>query len=195
MTHLFCNFKKKREAQKIQRNELPGNSIEKIQDEGFHSCHNYSLYSSSIPSMYLKDLAKDINTQRRRKFHNTPLNIPEIDFQTPNISIEDFSTFFRDASEDVEQHLINFKGTCYDFNITEDNVTCRLFLQTLQEDSLEWYSSLMPKSITSWDVLKDSFAENFIPKVHSYVFADVLNVVSYPSSPMWKQDNEMTNFE
>jgi hypothetical protein len=192
---LFCNFKKKREAPKIRENELPENSIEKIQNEGFHSCHNASLYSSSSPSMALQDSTKGINTQRRRRFHNTPLNLPEIDFQMPNIPIEIFSTFFGDASEDAEKHLINFKGTCYDFNLTEDNVTCRLFLQTLQEDALEWYSSLMPNSITSWDVLEDSFAENFIPKVHSYVFVDVLNVVSHPPSPTWTQKDEMNDSE
>jgi hypothetical protein len=44
-------------------------------------------------------------------------------------------------------------------------------------------------------VLEDSFAENFIPKVHSYVFVDVLNVVAHPSSPIWKHDNEIPNFE
>jgi hypothetical protein len=140
-------------------------------------------------------LTKRRNTQRRRWFHNTPLNLPEVDFQMPNIPIEIFSTFFGDTSEDAMQHLINFKGTCYDFNFTEDNVTCRFFLQTLQEDALEWYSSLMPNFITSWNVLEDSFAENFIPKVHSYVFVDVLNVVAHPSSPIWKQDNEVTNFK
>ena len=53
----------------------------------------------------------------------------------------------------------------------------------------------MPNSITSWDVLEDSFAEMFIPKVHSYVFVDVLNVASHPSSLVWKQDNEATNFK
>jgi hypothetical protein len=53
----------------------------------------------------------------------------------------------------------------------------------------------MPKSITRWDVLEDSFAENFIPKVHSYVFAYVLNVFAHPSSPIWKQDNKTPNFE
>ena len=67
MAHFFCNFKKKQEAPKVQENELPG----KIQNEGFHSFHNASLYSSSSPSMDLQDLAKGRNTQRRRRFHNT----------------------------------------------------------------------------------------------------------------------------
>jgi hypothetical protein len=171
------------------------NSIEKIQNEEFHSCHNTSLYSSSSPSMALQESTKGRNTQRRRRFHNRPLNLPEIYFQMPNIPIEIYSTFFGDASKDAEQHLIDLKGTCYDFNLTEDNVTCRLFLQTLREDALEWYSSLLCNSITSWGVLEDSFVEKFIPKVDSYVFYDVLNVVSHPSSPMWKKDNEMPNFE
>ena len=76
----------------------------------------------------------------------------------PNIPVEIFSTFFGDVSEDAEKHLINFKGTCYDFNIFEDNVTCILLLQNLQENALEWYSSLIPNSVTSWDVLEYSFA-------------------------------------
>jgi hypothetical protein len=128
MAHLFCNIKKKQEAPKIQENKLPDNSIEKIQNEGFHSCHIASL---SIPSMALQDSTNGRNTQKRRRFHNTPLNLLEVDFQIPNIPIEIFSTFFGDASKDAKQHLINFKGTRYDFNLTEDNVTCILFLQTL----------------------------------------------------------------
>jgi hypothetical protein len=62
MAHIFCNIKKKQEAPKIQENELPG----KIQNEGFHSCHNASLYSSSSPSMALQDSTKSRNTQRMR---------------------------------------------------------------------------------------------------------------------------------
>jgi hypothetical protein len=31
--------------------------------------------------------------------------------------------------------------------------------------------------------------------VHSYVFAEFLNVVSHPSSPIRQQDNDMHNFE
>ena len=146
MAHLFCNIKNKREAPNIRENELPGNLFEKNKNKGLHSCHNASL---SSPSMALQDSSKERNNQRRRWFHNTPLNIPEIDFQMPNISNKFFSTFFGDASEDAEKHLINFKGTCYDFNLNEDNFTCILFLQTLRGNSLEWYSSLLPNYITN----------------------------------------------
>ena len=53
----------------------------------------------------------------------------------------------------------------------------------------------MPNSITSWDVLEDSFVEKFISKVHSYVFVDVLNVVSHPPSPTWTQKDEINDSE
>jgi hypothetical protein len=55
--------------------------------------------------------------------------------------------------------------------------------------------SLLPNSITSWDVLENSFAEKFIPRVHSYVFVDAFNVVSHPPSPIWTQDNEVNDLE
>jgi hypothetical protein len=63
MTHIFCNIKKKRETPNIWENELSENSIEKIQNEGFHSCHNAYLLS---PLMYFQVSAKGINNQRSR---------------------------------------------------------------------------------------------------------------------------------
>ena len=42
-------------------------------------------------------------------------------------------------------------------------------------------------------MLEDSFAENFIPNVHSYVFTDVLNVAAHPPSPTWTQKDEMND--
>ena len=33
----------------------------------------------------------------------------------------------------------------------------------------------------------------FIPKVHSYVFANVLNVDAHPPSPTWTQKDEMND--
>ena len=81
-------------------NELLGNSIEKIQNEGFHSCHNASLYSSSSPLMVSRDASKGTTSQRRRRLHRSPLNLPEENFQLPNISKEKISTFFGNTLED-----------------------------------------------------------------------------------------------
>jgi hypothetical protein len=140
----------------------------------FLSCHDVPFPSPPSPSMDLQDSTKGTSSQRRRRLHRGPLNLPEVDFQMPNIPMEKFSTFFGNTSEDAEQHLFRFKCTCDVFNLTEDNVTCRLFLQTLLGNALEWFHSLLPGTITSWDVLETLFAENF----------------SHPPSPIWTQDNE-----
>jgi hypothetical protein len=54
---------------------------------------------------------------------------------------------------------------------------------------------LLPGTITSWDVLETSFAEKFIPRMHSYALSNFFNVVSHPPSPMWTQDHEVNDSE
>jgi hypothetical protein len=46
---------------------------------------------------------------------------------------------------------------------------------------------LLPRTITSWEVLETSFVEKFIP--------NVFNVVSHPPFPIWTQNNEANDFE
>jgi hypothetical protein len=60
----------------------------------FLSCHDVPLPSSPSPSMDLQDSTKGRGIQRRRRLHRSPLNLPEVDFQMPDIPIEKFSTFF-----------------------------------------------------------------------------------------------------
>jgi hypothetical protein len=202
------DLKKNQEPSKIREDELLGNSIEKTlkglgnstgkikkSQENFHggstrelrSCCDATLPSPPCPSMAFQDGMKGRYTQRRRRLHKRPLNLPKVDFQMPNISIENFSTFFGNTLEDAKQHFFKFKSTYDVFNLTEDNVTCQLFLQTLLGDALEWFHSLLPGTITSWDVLETSFAEKFIP--------NVLNVVAHPPSPIWTQNNEVNDLE
>jgi hypothetical protein len=109
--------------------------------------------------MDLQDATKSRSSQRRRRLHRGPLNLPEENFQMPNISMEKFSTFFGNTLEDAKKHLFRFQCACEIFNLAKDNVTCRLFLQTLRGNALEWYSSLLPGTITSWDVLETLFNE------------------------------------
>jgi hypothetical protein len=70
------DLKKSQEAQKIQKNELPGNSIGKTQkfqedvyydsSEEFLSYHDAPLPSSPSPSMVSRDAVKETSAQRRR---------------------------------------------------------------------------------------------------------------------------------
>jgi hypothetical protein len=179
--HKFLDdLKKIQEQSKIQENELPDDSIEtniKCHDnsigtmqgfqeelyydsyEEFLSYYYAPLHFLPITSMTSKYATKGRFIQGKRRFHRTPLNIPEVDFQVSDIPIEKFSTFFENTSQDAKKHLFRFNNTCDVFNITEDNVTCRLVLQTLRGDALEWHCSLLPMTITNSDVLYYLFAE------------------------------------
>jgi hypothetical protein len=137
--------------------------------------------------MDLQGTTKGIGTQRRRQMHRIPLNPPEVDFQIPNITIDFFFTFFGNTSENAEHHLFKLKNTCDVFNITEVNVTCRLYAQTLDGNACEWFFSLFLGTITCWDVLETSFAERFIP--------NVFNVAAHLPFSIWTQDNEESDLE
>jgi hypothetical protein len=129
--------------------------------------------------MDLKDATKRRSAQKRRRLHRDPFNLLEENFQMSKISMEKFSTFIGNILEDAKKHLFRFQCACEIFNLTKYNVTCRLFFQTLRGNALEWYSSLLKGTITSWEILKDLFFERF----------------SHPPSPTWTQKDEMNDFE
>jgi hypothetical protein len=66
----------------------------------FISCCDAPFPCPPISSMDLQDATKGIGTQRR--WHISHLNLQEVDFQMPNISIEKFPTFFGNVLEDAE---------------------------------------------------------------------------------------------
>ena len=89
--------------------------------------------------MNFQDATKMRGTQIRKWLHRRPLNMQEADYQMPDISIEKFPTFFGNTLKDAEKHFFKFKSTCDVFNISEDNITCRLFTQTLHGNDCEWF--------------------------------------------------------
>jgi len=215
--HIYLNdLEKKQEPPKIWENELPGDSIERIlkcpgnsigkiqeyQENPYGgstkescSCDDAPLPSPPSPSMDLQDTLKGIGAQRRRWLHRTLLNLQELDFQMPDISIKNFPIFFGNTSKDAKKNLLKFKITCDIFNIYEDIVTCQLFAQTLHGNACEWLFSLFPGTITNWDVLETSIVEKFLPIMHPYALSGVFNVVSHPPSPILTQDNEVSDLE
>ena len=68
-------------------------------------------------------------------------------------------TFDGEGNTSAVDHIYNFFYKCLRHNIIDPNVTCRLFLQTLCGNVIEWYSSSPPGIITSWDVLETLFIE------------------------------------
>jgi hypothetical protein len=91
--------------------------------------------------------------QRKKRLHRSPLSLQGEVHPLPDISMEKFPTFCGNVSEYAEKHLIKFESACEIFNVAQNDVACRLFILNLKEDVNEWFYSMLPETITSWDVL------------------------------------------
>lgn len=69
--------------------------------------------------------------------------------------------FSRDGKKSLEEHLNEFKTTCGVLAIATEDVTVRLFIQTLIDSVVDWFHHLPNGSITSWDTMKDAFETRF----------------------------------
>lgn len=78
--------------------------------------------------------------------------------------------FFGNALEDAEKHLIKFDSVCEICNMDENDVACCLFILTLKENASEWFYSLLPGTITSWNLLENLFVEKYFPRKDPYTF-------------------------
>lgn len=61
----------------------------------------------------------------------------------------------------MRQHLHEFYELMGDFEISQEDVFMKLFIQSLKEDARDWFSYLPTCSISSWDELKEAFMEQY----------------------------------
>jgi hypothetical protein len=64
--------------------------------------------------------------------------------------------------------LIKSENACEIFNVAENDVACCILILTLKEDATEWFYLLLPRTITSWDVLENLFVEKYVPRKYPY---------------------------
>ena len=57
----------------------------------------------------------------------------------------------------AEKHIQAFRHFAYFFEIEHDDVSMRIFSQSLQGDAKVWLRHLHPGSINSWDELSEFF--------------------------------------
>jgi hypothetical protein len=65
--------------------------------------------------------------------------------------------FFENTSEDEKKNFVKFYNICDIYNVTKNDVLCRLFILTLKINRSEWFYSLLPRTITSSDILENLF--------------------------------------
>lgn len=74
---------------------------------------------------------------------------------------EQLSGFNGKRSESTQQYLQEFFELMEDFEINQEDVFMKLFVQSLRENDRDWFSYMPICSISSWDELKVAFIEQF----------------------------------
>ena len=96
-------------------------------------------------------------------------------------TFEKFPTFFGNTWEEAKQHLFKFSSACDVFNLSKYNITCQLFAQTLHGNGCEWFYSLPPEIITSWNVLETLFLKYiFQGFTHMPLLVVFMNIPTHP---------------
>lgn len=76
-------------------------------------------------------------------------------------AMKDIPKFTRDGSTTPTKHLRDVVNVCLVHEITMQNVALRLLVVSFKGKALDWYQTLSPNTIRTWDELGDSFYERF----------------------------------
>ncbi|XP_010451848.1 PREDICTED: uncharacterized protein LOC104734034 [Camelina sativa] len=105
----------------------------------------------------------------------------------PNVKIR-VPTY--DGTKDPVQHLTSFMATISKARFTEeqkDAGQCQLFIDSLVENALIWFSHIPPGTIDCFEQLSTAFLRNyrvFIQRNASS--AELWEIVQEPDEPLWK---------
>lgn len=69
--------------------------------------------------------------------------------------------FSRNGEVLREDHIRSFQNTLDDFDVQEEDVFIKIFMQSLTEDARDWCKSLPDSSIHSWEEFKRIFIEQY----------------------------------
>lgn len=104
----------------------------------------------------------------------------------PNPFLEYFRpalvNFFGNNVVSGEDHLKAFSNFMDYFEVEEEDVMMKLFMQSLTEDAREWYWSFPAEIINSWEEFKRLFREKYVDKVDSRYFLNQFNNIAKGSN-------------
>lgn len=77
----------------------------------------------------------------------------------------------------AEEHLKSFGDLINDYEITDEDVIMKLFVQSLVDDARDWYRGLPVASIGSWEEFKNCFQEQYGDKTNvSFMLNEFNNI-------------------
>lgn len=99
----------------------------------------------------------------------TPINVLDTQHAIPKNASQNITQFKADGTGTTEEHINLYKEAMARLNVTHEDVACRLFSFSLDDQALEWYVTIPHGSIISWDQLQATFYSQFRMHVDPYV--------------------------
>lgn len=88
-------------------------------------------------------------------------NLPSINLPSKTVSLLSRLKFDGEGKVSASDHLLNFLNKCVKHNITDLNLTCRLFVLTFRGRIERWLETFPSYSIYTWFEFIDHFLNDF----------------------------------
>ncbi|KAL1555064.1 hypothetical protein AAHA92_15548 [Salvia divinorum] len=88
------------------------------------------------------------------------------ELKTGLINMAEANAFGGRANEDPNKHLTKFiqiSNTVKANGVTDDQVRLRLFPFSLKDEARDWYDSMGPETVRTWDAMVDLFLAKYFP--------------------------------
>ena len=129
------------------------------------------------------------NLYAYRRVANPPINNAGIaansfELKPGLINRAEANAFGGTGSEDANKHLTKFiqiSNTVKANGVSDDQIRLRLFPFSLKDDARDWYDSMDPNSVETWDAMVELFLDKYYPP--SEALKRQAEVISYAMHP------------
>ncbi|KAH9332138.1 hypothetical protein KI387_043719 [Taxus chinensis] len=97
-----------------------------------------------------------------------PLALPHPVHALPHGNRKNFPKFDGSGNQSTDSHISAFIMSCSILDVTHEDVSVHLFLETLQGPAAEWFQHLPAASITSWATLREAFEDRYKPSEDAF---------------------------
>ncbi|KAF3557103.1 hypothetical protein F2Q69_00012549 [Brassica cretica] len=132
-------------------------SIDTLQATAIDSVDPKSIDGNTTPST-------DSTWEKAEKFEVLIVERDDFDLKPIYIQLMSQHPFHGFPHEQPMDHINMFEGlVLFIFNeVFEDHYVCKLFPYTLAGDATHWFKKLPPRSLTTWNDMRDAFLNKFL---------------------------------
>ncbi|KAH9326512.1 hypothetical protein KI387_006690, partial [Taxus chinensis] len=96
-----------------------------------------------------------------------------------------FPKFRGDGKVHPDEHIAAFIVACGILGVEHEDVSVRIFVETLQDNVVDWFYHLPVGTITNWNTMTTQFEQRFKPAedVHA-LLAQISHIKKEPFEPM-----------